>query len=96
MGFFLYKYYIFFSYADQSITRMLSGRTRDQRWRKNQPFTVGKGLTNDGIKLLGNKLAAMTIADLESMLEMKNVDPLEVLKLTNEVRDLAKALVIVV
>lgn len=79
--------------TDQSITRMISGRTREHSYRKNQPFKVGQGLTNDGIKVLGNKLAAMTISDLESMLDMKNVDPVEIWKLTKEIKDLAKGLV---
>ena len=72
---------------------MIEGRTRPSRRSPQRTFVVGKGLTNSGIKLLGNKLAAMTIADLESMLDMKNVDPLEIWKLTNELKDLAKALV---
>ena len=72
---------------------MIEGRTRRSHRSPQRMFVVGKGLTNSGIKLLGNKLAAMTIADLESMLDMKNVDPLEVWKLTNELKDLAKALV---
>lgn len=83
----------FHLYTEQSITRMIGGRRRRQSYRTNQLFTVGKGLTNNGIKVLGNKLAVMTISDLESMLDMKNVDPVEIQRLTKEIKDLAKALV---
>ncbi|XP_076086943.1 uncharacterized protein LOC143057517 [Mytilus galloprovincialis] len=73
------------------IQRML-GATPDIRGRTKQTFVVGYGLTNAGVRLLGQKLANMTIGDIENLLDMKNVDPVEVSKLIDELRDLFKAL----
>jgi hypothetical protein len=43
--------------------------------RANQVFIVGQGLSNAGVEMLGKKLANMTIGDIQSMLDMKNLDP---------------------
>ncbi|KAK3612527.1 hypothetical protein CHS0354_024500 [Potamilus streckersoni] len=68
------------------------GKGNDIVGRANQLFIVGQGLTGAGAKLLGNQLANMTIGELESMLEMNKIDPLKVIQLGKELRDLAKAL----
>ena len=61
--------------------------------RANQVFIVGQGLSNAGVEMLGKKLANMTIGDIQSMLDMKNLDPVVVVKLLGQLKDLAKALV---
>ncbi|KAL5014713.1 hypothetical protein ScPMuIL_008983 [Solemya velum] len=60
--------------------------------RDKQIFVVGEGLTQAGGKLLGEKLADMTIGDLEAMLDMKNLDPELLIQFTLELRDLCRAL----
>ncbi|KAL5015119.1 hypothetical protein ScPMuIL_009389 [Solemya velum] len=60
--------------------------------RANQIFVVGEGLTPAGGKLLGEKLANMTLGDLEAMLDMKNLDPELLIQFTLELRDLCRAL----
>jgi hypothetical protein len=50
-------------------------------------------LTNSGVKLLGEKLAIMTIGDLTSLFEMKNIDPILIYQLGKQLKELAKALV---
>ena len=54
---------------------------------------VGKGLSKAGVDLLGQKLANMTIGDIKSMLDLKNMDPIVVAELIGQIKDLAKALV---
>ena len=61
--------------------------------RAAQSFVVGNGLTEEGVRLLGQKLACMTIGDLEALMDMKNIDPLLVAELFKEMRDLFIALV---
>jgi hypothetical protein len=61
--------------------------------RANQVFIVGQGLSNAGVEMLGKKLANMTIGDIQAMLDMKNLDPVVVVKLLGQLKDLAKALV---
>ena len=56
-------------------------------------FVVGQGLSDEGVRLLGKKLANMTIGDVESMLDTKNIDPFLVAQLMLDLRDLMKALV---
>ncbi|KAK3612537.1 hypothetical protein CHS0354_024514 [Potamilus streckersoni] len=74
-----------------AISNMI-GKGNDIVGRANQLFIVGQGLTGAGVKLLGNQLANMTIGDLESMLEVNKIDPLKILQLGKDLRDLAKAL----
>ncbi|VDI76849.1 Hypothetical predicted protein, partial [Mytilus galloprovincialis] len=83
--------------ASESVTggdviQSMLGATFDIPGRTNQAFVVGQGLTNAGVRLLGQKLANMTIGDIENLLDVKNVDPVEVSKLIDELRDLFKAL----
>lgn len=61
--------------------------------RAKQAFVVGNGLSQEGTKLLGKKLACMTIGDLEALLDLKNIDPVKVAELMKNIGDLAKALV---
>jgi hypothetical protein len=79
-------------FLGSEITRML-GDTTDIKGRTKQTFIVGKGLTNSGVKLLGEKLAIMTIGDLTSLFEMKNIDPILIYQLGKQLKELAKALV---
>jgi hypothetical protein len=79
-------------FLGSEITRMLGGTT-DIKGRTKQTFIVGKGLTNSGVKLLGEKLAIMTIGDLTSLFEMKNIDPILIYQLGKQLKELAKALV---
>lgn len=58
-----------------------------------EAYIIGQGLSELGAKLLGDKLANMTIGDIESLLDMKNIDPILVAQLMKDMRDLAKALV---
>ncbi|VDI73733.1 Hypothetical predicted protein, partial [Mytilus galloprovincialis] len=74
------------------IQKMLGSSTSDIAGRSDQAFVVGHGLTSHGVKLLGQKLAKMTIGDIENLLDVKNVDPVEVVKLMDELRDLHRAL----
>jgi hypothetical protein len=61
--------------------------------RAKQAFVVGNGLSQEGKRLLGKKLACMTIGDLEALLDLKNIDPVKVAELMKNIGDLAKALV---
>lgn len=61
--------------------------------RAKQAFVVGNGLSQEGTRLLGKKLACMTIGDLEALLDLKNIDPVKVAELMKNIGDLAKALV---
>ena len=71
----------------------MMGATTDIQGRNKQTFVVGKGLSNAGVKLLGDKLANMTIGDLSAMFDMKNIDPMLIYELGVQLKDLAKALV---
>lgn len=82
----------FLIFTGEAITKMM-GAVTDIVGRAKQAYVVGQGLSQEGAKLLGAKLANMTIGDLESMLDTKNIDPFLVVKLMNELKDLAKALV---
>ncbi|XP_048250793.1 uncharacterized protein LOC124111176 [Haliotis rufescens] len=68
------------------------GNAKDIAGRVGQAFTVGKGLTGSGVKLLGAKLANMTIGQVIAMFDTKNIDPEQALQLTRKLRDLALAL----
>ena len=61
--------------------------------REQQSYIVGSGVTARGAKLLAQKLACMTIGDLDALLQLKNIDPLKVALLLGKIQDLAKALV---
>ncbi|ESO82597.1 hypothetical protein LOTGIDRAFT_236952 [Lottia gigantea] len=57
-----------------------------------QAFVVGKGLTGAGLKLLGAKLANMTIGEIMTLVDTKNIDPEKALELVKQIRNLASAL----
>ncbi|KAK3612515.1 hypothetical protein CHS0354_024486 [Potamilus streckersoni] len=77
--------------GSDAVSKIL-GKVNDIIGRANQLFIVGQGFSGAGVRLLGNQLANMTIGDLESMLEMNKIDPLKVIQLGKDLRDLAKAL----
>ena len=58
-----------------------------------EAYAIGQGLSEVGAKLLGEKLANMTIGDIESLMDFKNVDPITVAQLAKDLKDLCKALV---
>lgn len=89
-----FKYNLFevFNLVGDAITGMI-GQVTEIAGRAKQAFIVGQGLSPEGAKLLGKKLACMTIGDLEGLLEMKNIDPFKVIELMGHLKDLAKALV---
>lgn len=76
-----------------AIGDMLSSAVSEIPGRFKQTFVVGNGLSKEGTILLGKKLACMTIGDLESLLDLKNIDPVKVAELMKNIGDLAKALV---
>lgn len=80
------------NFVGKGVVSMLSTAT-DIVGRADQAFVVGKGLSNAGVELLGQKLANMTIGDIKAMLDLKNMDPLVVAKLIGQIKDLAIALV---
>lgn len=59
-------------------------------------YMVGQGLNAKGTKLLSQKLACLTIGDLEALLNFKNMNSSQVSELLSQLKDLAKALVGVV
>lgn len=59
-------------------------------------YMVGQGLNAKGTKLLSQKLACLTIGDLEALLNFKNMNSSQVSQLLSQLKDLAKALVGVV
>ncbi|KAK3609657.1 hypothetical protein CHS0354_035942 [Potamilus streckersoni] len=73
------------------IIQML-GTANDIVGRATQTFIVGNGLSKEGLKLLGAKLANMTIGDLEAVLNKESVDPFLLVELAKDLRDLGKAL----
>lgn len=77
--------------GEKTIISMLTSTT-DIVGRAEQTFIVGKGLSNAGVELLGQKLANMTIADIKAMLDLKNLDPVVVAELMGQIKDLCKAL----
>jgi hypothetical protein len=79
-------------FKGDAITNMI-GQVTEIAGRAKQAFVVGQGLSPEGAKLLGKKLACMTIGDLEGLLELKNIDPFKVAELLGHLKDLAKALV---
>lgn len=56
-------------------------------------YMVGEGLNAKGTKLLSQKLACLTIGDLEALLNFKNMNSSQVSQLLSQLKDLAKALV---
>lgn len=76
-----------------AIGDMLGSAVSEIAGRFKQAFVVGNGLSKEGTRLLGKKLACMTIGDLESLLDLKNIDPVKVAELMKNIGDLAKALV---
>ncbi|XP_052081925.1 uncharacterized protein LOC127719726 isoform X2 [Mytilus californianus] len=55
-------------------------------------YAIGQGLSEVGAKLLGEKLANMTVGDIETLMDFKNIDPILVAQLMKDLRDLGKAL----
>ena len=86
------KMLLYFIFPGSAIADMM-GTTSDIIGRTKQAFVVGQGLTNAGVRLLGEKLANMTIGDISSMFDMKNIDPFLIYELGKQLKDLAKALV---
>lgn len=86
--------FLFFSFSiGDSIGDMLGPAVSEIAGRAKQAFIVGNGLSKEGVRLLGKKLACMTIGDLEALLDLKNIDPIKVAELMKNIGDLAKALV---
>lgn len=83
---------VFIFILAKAITDMLSTAT-DIVGRADQVFIVGKGLSNAGVKMLGEKLAHMTIGEIKAMLDLRNLDPVLIIELFGQLKDLAKALV---
>lgn len=88
----LYCLFYFLIIGD-AIGDMLGSAASEIVGRVKQAFVVGNGLSKEGTRLLGKKLACMTIGDLESLLDLKNIDPVKVAELMKNIADLAKALV---
>lgn len=42
--------------------------------KKGPKFAIGEGLTQSGVALVGDAVANMTIGDLESVLDFRNID----------------------
>ena len=82
---------IYVSESDDKIGEML-GAAQEILGRVNQLFVPGQGLSPAGVKMLGAKLANMTIGDLEAMLDMQNLDPVLVVQLMKNLKDLLRAL----
>lgn len=61
--------------------------------RGDQPYTVGSGLTQAGVELLGAKLANMSIGELLALSEELTISPETAFKISMQIRDLAMAVV---
>ncbi|XP_046574117.1 uncharacterized protein LOC124282192 [Haliotis rubra] len=68
------------------------GQVTDILGRGDQAYTVGKGLTWKGLKLLGAKVANMSTGQIIALFDAKNIDPELPLRLARQLRDLALAL----
>lgn len=79
----------------KAVTEMLSSAT-DIAGRANQVFIVGKGLSNAGVQMLGEKLAKMTIGEIKAMLDLRNLDPVVVIELFGQLKELSRSLVCIV
>lgn len=90
---FLSNLVIHFIVAGDAIEDMLGAAVSEIAGRAKQAFIVGNGLSKEGVRLLGKKLACMTIGDLEALLDFKNIDPEKVAELMKNIANLAKALV---
>ncbi|VDI79784.1 Hypothetical predicted protein [Mytilus galloprovincialis] len=75
----------------KAVTEMLSSAT-DIAGRANQVFIVGKGLSNAGVQMLGEKLAKMTIGEIKAMLDLRNLDPVVVIELFGQLKELSRSL----
>lgn len=80
------------SIVAKAIKEMMSA-AKDIAGRKDQAYVVGEGLSNVGVDMLGEKLAKMTIGEIKDMLDLRNLDPVIIVKLFGQLKDLAKALV---
>ena len=90
---FLSNLVIHYIVAGDAIEDMLGAAVSEIAGRAKQAFIVGNGLSKEGVRLLGKKLACMTIGDLEALLDFKNIDPEKVAELMKNIANLAKALV---
>ncbi|XP_033637723.1 uncharacterized protein LOC117298529 [Asterias rubens] len=54
---------------------------------------IGGGLTLKGLDALGNRIANMTIGELEAMLDLQNIDPFTVVQLMKDLRSLYRTFV---
>jgi hypothetical protein len=71
----------------------MTGYVNDIVQRADQLFVVGKGLSEQGTRLLAAQLANMAIGDIEALLESNNVNPTQIRKVVENFIDLAIALV---
>lgn len=69
------------------------GVSNDIRGREKQAYIVGRGVTAVGAEKLAQKLACMTIGDLDALLQIKEVDPQKVSQLLKDIQDMGIALV---
>ncbi|XP_060596420.1 uncharacterized protein LOC132750448 [Ruditapes philippinarum] len=70
----------------------MTGYVNDIVQRADQLFVVGKGLSEQGTRLLAAQLANMAIGDIEALLESNNVNPTQIRKVVENFIDLAIAL----
>jgi hypothetical protein len=69
------------------------GSDADLTTPTEKTFLFGKGLTSNGIHLLGLQLANMSIGDLEVFLIMCRMDPIQMYELAVTMKDLFVTLV---
>ena len=79
--------------AAEKIFALFNNQGVPSSGRDGDLYVVGSGLSGEGVRLLGQKLANMTIGDIESMMDLKDIDPFKVAELAEDLKDLAKALV---
>ncbi|XP_071798137.1 uncharacterized protein [Asterias amurensis] len=60
-------------------------------WQGN--VIIGGGMTLKGLDALGNRIANMTIGELEAMLDLQNIDPFTVVQLMKDLRALYRTFV---
>lgn len=69
------------------------GTVKDIAGHSKDLFTPGKGLNKAGVDLLGAQLAGMTIGEITAMIDSQNLDPVIVLQLLNDIKQLFVAVV---
>ncbi|XP_022103294.1 uncharacterized protein LOC110986022 [Acanthaster planci] len=60
-------------------------------WQGN--IIIGGGLTQKGLDALGQRIANMTIGELEAMLDLQNIDPFTVVQLMKDLRALFRTFI---